>query len=98
MKTLKKSEKRVRFHDEVAVTGVIRKKSRTTNDKNTENFENFENSKNSDLENYHQSYFETQRLRSCYTPEREKRVCPQFEPDLDFSIDWAKKFLKKISM
>ena len=95
MNFLKKSEKRVRFRDEVAVTGVSRKKSKITHDKNTENFEN---SENSDLENYHQSYFETQRLRSCYTPTREKRVCPDFEPDLDFSIDWAKKFLKKISM
>ena len=86
---MKKSEKRVRFQDEVAVTGVIRKKSRQTED---ENFENSENSKNS------QKRSETPVLRTCYTPERERRVCPDFNPDLDFSISWAKKFLKNIAM
>ena len=87
MKSLKKSEKRVRFRDEVAVTGVSRKKLKPDYDKKTEEFYD-----------YHRTYFDTPRLESCYTPDREKRVCPNFEPDLDFSIGWAKKFLKSISM
>ena len=85
----------MRFEDDVAVTGVSRKKLKITNDKNTEKIEK---TPEFEFEDYHKSYCEAQRLRSCYTPERIKRVCPEFEPDLDFSIGWAKKFLKKISM
>ena len=98
MNFLKKSEKRVRFQDDITVTGAIRKKSRKSPDKNPEDFENFKYPEESEWEDYHKSYFEAQRLRSCYTPERVKRVCPDFEPSLDFSIGWAKKFLRKISM
>ena len=82
----------MRFEDDVTVTGVSRKKLKITEDKNTEKTQKF------DFEDYHKSYCESQKLRSCYTPERIKRVCPEFEPELDFSIGWAKKFLKKISM
>ena len=102
MNFLKKSEKRVRFQDDVAVTGVSRKKLKLTQDK--KDSENSENSEKTDpyyVEDYHKAYCENQRLerlRSCYTPERVKRVCPDFKPDLDFSIGWAKKFLRRISM
>ena len=89
MKSMKKSEKRVRFEDDVVVTGVIRKKSKSAETENPENFENFENPNKE---------YEVPLVRSCYIPEREKRVCPNFEPDLDFSIGWAKKFLKNIAM
>ena len=93
-----KSDKRVRFEDEPSVTGVIRKKSRLTEvekSKKSKNFENFENFGPQRDKNQ----VENPVLRSCYSsPEREKRVCPEFDPDLDFSISWAKKFLKNISM
>ena len=85
---MKKSEKRVRFQDEVAVTGVSHKRLKTFEYQNNEK----------EFLDYHQSHFSTQRLKTCYTPERDKRVCPNFEPDLDFSISWAKKFLRGISM
>ena len=89
---MKKSEKRVRFCDEVAVTGVIRKKPKRTE------HENFENSKESSNFEVLKKRFENPVQRTCYTPEREGRVCPNFNPELDFSIDWAKKFLKNIAM
>ena len=95
MKMREKSDKRVRFEDEISVTGVIRKKSRLTEvekSKKSKNFENFENPVDKNCA-------ENPLLRSCYSyPEREKRVCPEFDPDLDFSINWAKRFLKNISM
>ena len=85
-----KAKKKVRFLDDMVtfqeLTGVRRIKNLKLKPKNF------------CKERVTQSYKSYQpELLSCTGP-RTKRVLPNLVPNLDFSLDWAKGFLRTISM